>query len=95
MNAPHRPADIVIGIAAGLPHDHIVWGDIVKGDALFIQGVEQAGLPNDKGPGPRHLGGNKLGGGQGTGVKMLLVNVQSHPGELGLQLPLGLSAVVG
>lgn len=95
LDEAHGPADVLIGVTQGLAHDDIVRGHIVKGDALLIQGVEQARLPDDEGSGPGHLVGNEFGGGQGAGVKMLFIDVQAHAGELGLQFPLGLAAVVG
>ena len=94
-DALDRPADVVIGVAEGLAYNYIVRVVFVKGDPLLIEGVEQPRLPDDEGLGPGHLGGHKLGGGQGAGVKMLFVDVQPHLRQLLLKLPLGFAAVVG
>ena len=90
VHAPGRPADAVVGVVPGLPDDDVVGVGLIDGDAPLVEGVEQTGLPDDKGPGPGLLVGHKLRRGQGTGVEVLLVNVQPHPGEFCLELPLGL-----
>ena len=90
-----RLADGVVVVVGGLPHDHVVRVDVAEGDAPVVQGVVQPGLPDDIGLGPRHLGGDKLRRGQGAGIEVLLIHLQPHAGELVLQLPGGLAAVVG
>ena len=90
-----RLADGVIVVVGGLPHDHVVRVDVAEGDAPVVQGVVQPGLPDDIGLGPRHLRGDKLRRGQGAGIEVLLIHLQPHAGELVLQLPGGLAAVVG
>ena len=68
---------------------------MAEGDAPVVQGVVQPGLPDDIGLGPRHLGGDELRRGQSAGIEVLLVHLQPHAGELVLQLPGSLAAVVG
>ena len=57
--------------------------------------MEETGLTDHEGPCPGHLLGHEPGGGQGTGVKMLLVNIQTHVGQLLLKLTRGLAGAVG
>ena len=82
----YRTADIVVIIAGGLADYHIVGIGISQGDAPLIQGIVQPGFADDKHMRPRHLTGNEIRSGLGTGVEMALVHIKPHALELLLKL---------
>ena len=82
-------------IGAALTHHHIIGVHVVHGDACVVEGVEQTRLADGEHGAARRLLLQEGGGGQRTGVEMLLRHVQSHPCQLLVQLPGRVAAVVG
>ena len=82
-------------ITASLAYHHIVGVHIVHGDACVIEGVEQSRLADGKHGAARCLLPQEGGGGQCTGIEVLLRHIKAHAGQLLVQLPGRIAAVVG
>ena len=81
-------------VGGGFSHHHIVRVHVVIGDAFIVQGVGNPVLAHHVGAASRGLAVQEVGRGQGTGVKVGLVHVQPHPGQLLLELLGGVLAGV-
>ena len=82
-------------VGAPLPYHYIVGVYIVHGQPRVIQGIEQARLTDGEHGAARSLFLEKRRRGQGAGVEMLLRHIQSHAGQLLIQLPGRIAAVIG
>ena len=78
-----------------LPHHHVVRVHIVHGDAGVVEGVEEARLADGEDGAAGSLVPEKGRRGEGAGIKVLLRDIQPHAGQLLLELPGGVAAVVG
>ena len=85
----------VQGVGPALAHHHIVGVHVVHGDARVVQGVEQACLADGEDGTAGGLLLQKGRCGQGAGVEVVLRHVQAQTGQLLMELPGGVAAVVG
>ena len=81
----HGLGDGIEIVVDSLTNDHIVGVDIIGGDALFIEGIVQARITHHIGAASRRLCIEELRRGHGAGIKMALVDVQTHAGQAHLQ----------
>lgn len=87
--------DFVIGVGRRFTDDDIIGIGVVDGDAGFFQGLEQAGIADDKSRAAGMLGRDKTGGGNGGGDKMILTDIDAEPGQPVAQVGRALGRGVG
>ena len=85
----------VQGVGPPLPHHHVLRVHVIHGDAGVVEGVEEARLADGEDGAAGSLVPEEGRRGESAGVEVLLRDIQPHAGQLLLELPGGIAAVVG